>query len=223
MEIHRSTAETGTGRSSGIVPWDDLERRVAPAFTLAGVLLVLSAVVPAGLDAVTDRAWAAGVVLASAAVVAVALGLLGTYPRAVHGAPGLARTGAIAGALAGLAALAVIGVVAALLGGNVAIGPNLPVLEPAFAALALGMAGGYGIGFVAVGIACRRTDGALRNAAPLLVLGGASLLVPAIGFASELAGGVGVPKPVPLLALAVVALTTLVAGRRLGGGMDQKP
>ena len=239
METHRQTTETGpdrsietepeptpeTGpdRSPGIGPWNPLERRVAAAFQLAGVLLLASAVVPVGLEAVSDRAWVAGIVLASGAVVAVALGLLGTYPRAVDGAPRLARTGALAGVLAGLAALATIGVLVALLGGTVPIGPNLPVLEPAFAALALAMAGGTGIALVAVGIASRRADGALRDAAPLLVLGGGALLVPVLGFGSELAGGVGVPRPVPLLALAVVALTTLIAGRRLGGGTGREP
>ncbi|MDX1747252.1 MAG: hypothetical protein R3324_15050, partial [Halobacteriales archaeon] len=90
------------------LPWKWLERRTARAFTLGGALLVASALIPIGLASVTEWSWVSGLVLVGFGVVAIGVGLLGTFPQVRDRAPWLARIGILCATVAGVAAVGLI-------------------------------------------------------------------------------------------------------------------
>lgn len=215
MKNERSVTAVEPEREHTILPWDPLVEAVAPAFKLAGIMILASMIVPIGLEAFTDQAWAVGLVLVGVAVVAATLGLLGLYPRINDTAPVLAKAGALFSVIGGTAALALPAGVAVILAADVAVGPNLRLLKGAFMTLALLMAGGYSLGFSSFGIGSLRTGVPSRTVGRLLVVGGVVLFVPVVGHLLRLGFEIGLPPWVALLMLGLSAVLTLSVGYRL--------
>lgn len=216
METNPSTVAGSRAPKSSVIPWESLEERTPTAFALAGVSLVASALVPAGLQTVTGWAWAwaSGIALAGAAVFAAAAGLFGLYPTVSERAPRLATAGALGAAVAGGAALGLIAMGGIALVGEGAFGMDLGKPVGVFVALALTVAGGFSLGFLSVGTAGLRTGTTTRTTGALLLLGGAVLLVPIVGEVLRRGFGIeaGVPPWIFLPALGAVALDTLALG-----------
>jgi hypothetical protein len=71
MEDQPPRAATEYEFGTGPIPWESFESRTASAFTLAGVLLVASVLVPVGLDPIAEWSWASGLALVGFGVVAL--------------------------------------------------------------------------------------------------------------------------------------------------------
>ena len=194
------------------LPWKPLERRTARAFTLGGTLLVASALVPIGLASITEWSWVSGLVLVGSSVVAIGVGLLGTFPQVRDQAPWLARIGALCATVAGVAAVGLIVLVGTAVTAAVTLGVPLPKPMGVFQVLALAMAGGLSLGFVLLGVARVRTGGASDIPGSLLVTGGVVLLVPVLGELLRMSVGIGPPPWVLFGALGVLALDSLAVG-----------
>ena len=194
------------------LPWKWLERRAARAFVLGGVLLVASALVPIGLASVTEWSWASGLVLVGSSVVAIGVGLLGTFPQARDQAPWLARVGALCATVAGVAAVGLIGLVGTAVTAAVTLDAALPKPMGVFQVLALAMASGLALGFVSFGVARVRTGSSSDTPGRLLVAGGVVLLVPVLGELLRMGIGIGPPPWVVFGALGVLALDSLAVG-----------
>lgn len=214
MENRSSTGTGDRAAHSYVVPWDWLDKRAVSAFTLSGVLLLASIVVPVGLKPVTEWAWVSGIVLVGLAVLSVAAGLLGLYPRVTDDAPHLAILGMLSAVVAGVAALGllVMGVIALV--GEGAFGVDLGKPVGIFVAVTLAMASGFSVGFLSIGAAGRRSDAISRTSSQLLLLGGALLLVPIAGEFLRRGFGVvvGIPSWVFLPVLGLVTFDALAIG-----------
>jgi len=210
MENRSSTGTVERATQSHVVPWGWLSKRAASAFTLSGVLLLASVIVPMGLKAVTEWAWVSGIVLVGLAVLSVAAGLLGLYPRVTDDAPHLAILGFLSAGVAGVAALGLLAMGVLALVGEGAFGMDLGKPVGIFVAVTLSMASGFSLGFLSIGAAGRRSDTISRTSSRLLLLGGALLLVPIAGEVLRRGFGVEVGIP-PGVFLPVIGLVTLVA------------
>lgn len=215
MKNKRSVTAVEPEREHTIIPWNPLVEAADSAFKLAGIMILASMIIPIGLKAFTDRAWAVGLVLVGVAVVAATLGLLGLYPRINDTAPVLAKTGALFSVIGGTTALAILAGVAIILAAGVVVGPNLQLLKGAFMTLALMMAGGFSLGFSSFGLGSLRTGVLSRTVGRLLVIGGVVLLVPVVGHLLRLGFGTGLPPWVAFLMLGLGAIITLSVGYRL--------
>lgn len=198
-------------------------RRLGLTFAAAGALVLLSVVAPAGLSALTDWAWAVGLVLVGLGVLAVAAGLFGLSRLVDDGAPGLAAAGAAGAGIAALAGLSLVAFAGVAAVGEAALGLSVPRPFRAFAVVVLATGGGLSLGLLSIGAAGLRTGAYPRSAAALLAAGGLVLLAPV---ALELAGPVGgfdTPRWVGVPAVALTALDALAVGLALrargeGGG-----
>jgi hypothetical protein len=218
METHGSTGADDGDRAVKIVPWPSLETQRASAFTLAGSLLVASFLLPVGLAAVTDWAWASGIVLAGGAVIAAAVGLLGFYPLVTEHAPRVAFTGALLAGIAGIAALSLIGSIGIVLVAELALSMSVPRPTDVFVVVALVMASGFSLGFLLFGVGARGTDTIPRTGSHLLVLGGGLLLAPVLVELLGFVYPVTTPPWVLFPILGLVALDTLAIGYILSSG-----
>jgi hypothetical protein len=194
------------------LPWKWLERRTARAFTLGGALLVASALIPIGLASVTEWSWVSGLVFVGSSVVAIGVGLLGTFPQVRDQAPWLARIGALCATVAGVAAVGLIVLVGTAVTAAVTLGVPLPKPMGVFQILALGMAGGLSLGLLLFGVARVLTGGSSDTPGKLLVAGGVVLLVPVLGELLRMDVGIGPPPWILFGALGVLALDTLALG-----------
>jgi hypothetical protein len=222
LETHASTGAGDGDRAVRIVPWDRLETLRASAFTLAGSLLVASFLLPIGLAAVTDWAWASGIVLAGGAVIAAAVGLLGLYPPVTERTPRVALTGGLFAGIAGIAALSLVASIGIVLVAELALRMSLSRPTGVFVVVALVMATGFALGFLLFGVGARRTDTIPRTVSHLLVLGGVSLLAPVLVELLGLVYPVTTPPWVLFPILGGVALDTLVIGSVLSSGGTQQ-
>jgi hypothetical protein len=215
MQHRSSDAALDHGSGASPVPWRWLERRTARAFTLGGILLVGSALVPIGLAPVTEWAWVSGLALVGSSVVAIGAGLLGLVPQGRERTPWLLRGGIICATVAMAAAVGLLLLVGAAVTVAVALGAALPKPMGVFQVLALGMAGGLALGFVLFGVARLRFESPSDTPGRLLVAGGLVLLLAVLGELLRMAVGIGPPSWVVFIALGVLALDTLVVGHRL--------
>lgn len=220
MENRSSTGTVERETQGQVVSWDWFDKRAASAFTLSGVLVLASMVVPVGLKAVSDWAWVSGIGLVGLAVMAVAVGLLGLYPRVTVETPRLAMLGVLSAVVAGVAALGLLAMGVIALVGEGALGMDLGKPVGIFVAVTLSMAGGFSLGFLSIGAAGRRSDAIPRTSSRLLLLGGALLLVPILGELLRRGFGVeaGIPPWIFLPVLGLVTLNTLVIGYSLRTG-----
>lgn len=214
MENQPSTVAAGAELESRVIPWESLEERAPATFTLAGVSLVASALVPVGLQTVTDWAWVSGIVLVGVAVIAVAVGLFGLYPTISERAPHLATVGVLSATVAGTAALGLIAMGGIALVGEGALGMDLGKPIGVFAVVTLSTAGGFSLGFLSFGTAGWRTDVLPGPTSQLLLLGGTVLLVPIVGETLRRGFGIetGIPPWIFLPALGLVTFDTMALG-----------
>lgn len=215
MQAHSTTGVDDTDSSAGIVPWGSIEKHRASAFLLAGSLMIASFVVPVGISAVTDWAWASGILLIGFAIIAVVVGLFGLYRQTSKRTPRVAVTGAL---FAGIAASAALGLIAGLCIVLVAeLGLRLSVPRPTgmLVMIALTMAGGFSLAFLLFGIAARKAANIPRHTGLLLVGGGVLLLLPVIVETLGLVYSVGTPPWLLFPILGVLAIDMLVIGYRL--------
>jgi hypothetical protein len=204
MSNRQWRADTETTNETHTVPWDWLERHAGPAFMSGGATLVASILVPVALALVTEMAWAAGLVLVGAAVLAFAAGLLGLYPRSRDAAPRLSFLGAASTVMAGTAAFGLIAMGAlAVIAGILGVDLGKPV--EVFATVALSMGFGLAIGLFTFGIALSTIEETGTVTAALLVGGGVALLVPSGGELLRIV--VGTASPPWLLFPALVSLS----------------
>lgn len=209
MVDHRSTSTTDRPRRRSLVPWEPLQRHVPHAFLLAGASLLASLLVPPGLLTATGWSWLAGIALAG---LSAGTGLLGLYPAGRTRTPRLAVVGGVAAAVAAAAGLTVIALSAATASAVVLPGTAFSVGTRAFVPLALAVAGGYALGFLAFGVAGIRSTQLPRRTGGLLAAGGLLLAVPAVGGLAQLAVGVRLPAWVLLPVLGLVATDTVAVG-----------
>lgn len=217
MNDRHARTDTESARENRIVPWNWLERHAGSSLATGGVMLLASFVWPLGLAAVTQWAWAVGIVLAGIAVLSIAAGLLGLYPESNAAAPRLSSLGAVSATVAGAAALGLIGMAVAAVGA-ILHGVDLGKPMGIFAALALSMGGGLSTGMVAFGIALWTANGDLGVIPALLVGTGAALLVPVLGEVLRLGTGIAFPGLVLFPVLVGMSLVALTAGYELGRG-----
>lgn len=196
---------------------ESLERRSASAFLGAGVLILASLVVPVGLNSVTDWSWVSGLVLIALAVVSVAVGLFGLYPRVNDRTPRLALAGVGAASVAGVAALGLIVLAGIAVGNKTDLGLTVGNPMRVFVLVGLLMAGGFSLGLLLFGVAIWQTEGAARTVGGLLIFGGGALLAPV---AVELLGlpfGVNAPPWLVFPVIVGLALDTVAVGYSLRG------
>lgn len=208
-----TTAEHEIGANR--IPWKSLERRTAQAFTLGGILLIASVLVPIGVASITEWSWVSGLVLVGSGVIAIGAGLLGTFPQRRNQAPWLSRMGALCATVAGVGALGLLVLVITGVTAAIVLDAALPKPMGVFQVLALAMAGGLSLGFVLFGLARVRTDSDSDTPGNLLVAGGVVLLVPVLGELLRIGVGIGTPPWAPFVALGVLALDTLAVGYSL--------
>lgn len=192
-----------------------LEDRTATAFTLAGLALLASLFVPVGLSAVTDWAWVAGLALVGVGVLATVTGLLGLYPGVSERAMLPASAGLFGAAVAGAAALALLAMAGVALVGGAVLGAELGKPTAVFTAVALSMAGGLTLGYLAFGLAGWRAGHPSCRTGQLLAVAGLLLLVPTLGELLEKGVGVRPPAWLFLPVLVLVALDTLAVGNAI--------
>lgn len=215
MENQRSTPAVDGKPHSNTSAWEPFERRVAPAFTIAGLSLIASLLLPVGLAAFAERAWIAGLLLVGFGVVAVTVGLVGLYPRIDARSPRLATIGVLSGVVAGVSALGLIALGTIALVGPVVSDVTLGTPMGAFSAIAISMASGYSVGFLSYGVHAWRATPPSRTAGLFLLLGGGLLLVPVVGELVRFAAGTGPPPWLFVPAVGGVSLATLALGLTL--------
>lgn len=194
---------------------ESLEQRSASAFMLTGVLILVSLIVPIGLEARTDWSWVSGLALIGLAVVTVSVGLLGLYPQVNDRTPRLALAGAGAATVAGAAALGLIALVGVALGSEIVDGFTVSEPMRVFALLGLSMAGGFSLGLLLFGVATWQTEIPSRTVGILLIAGGVALLAPVVVEFLGLAFGVNTPLWLLFPVIGGVALDTVVIGYSL--------
>lgn len=188
-----------------------VERRSGSAFLLAGVLILTSLVVPVGFNALTEQSWIAGLALVGLAVMTVAVGLFGLYPKVNNDTPKVALAGVGAATIAGVAALGLI----VLIGFKLVDGFVFADPTRIFALLGLSMAGGFALGLLLFGVAIQQTEAHSRSVGKLLLIGGVALLAPVIiEFIGQIYG-VSTPPWVLFPIMVGVALDTVMIGYRL--------
>lgn len=197
------------------ISWDALGKRAATAFTLGGLFLVASLIVPVGLAGITDWSWVAGIELVGLAVLSVAIGLVGLYPRIREAEPTLAFGGIVSGVVAAGAAIVMLSMGGYALVAGGALGMELGTPKALFMAVSLLMASGYGLGFVLIGTALSRTNQTAGYTSPLLVIGGLSLLVPVAAELFRNGFGFEAPEWLFLPAIGVGTITTIAIGYTL--------
>lgn len=214
MQTRHSTQNADRVNQTSVVPWAWLERHTATAFTMAGALLLASAVVPLVLKTVTSWAWVSGLWLVGLGVLAVAVGLFGLYPTLSSQESRLASLGVLGGVVAGVAALGLIVMAGMALIGQGALGMDLGKPIGIFAVVTLSMAGGFALGTISSGTAGLRSGALSRSTSLLLLVGGASLLVPIVGEVLRRGMGVetGIPSWIFLPVLGLLILASLVIG-----------
>ncbi|WP_143423303.1 hypothetical protein [Halegenticoccus soli] len=155
-----------------------LEQRNASAFLVTSVLILASLVVPVGLEPLTDLSWVSGLVLIALAVVSVAAGLVGLYPRVNNRTPKLALAGVGAATVAGVAALGLVGLTGVAVWNEFDFG--LIVANPmrVFMLVGLLIAGGFSLSLLLFGAAVWKTESSSRTVGGLLIVGGGALLAP---------------------------------------------
>lgn len=213
VKNHRTTSTTDRSGRESLVPLVPLEEHASSAFKLAGAVLLASLFVPIGLGTLVDWSWLLGIALVGVEVVAAALGLLGLHHRARVDSPWLAIAGAtFAAAIAGVAVLA--------LSGLTGVAMSVPGVEfslgkQAFVLLALTMAAGYGLGFLAFGVGTLRSSSAAGRTGPLLTAGGLLLLVPVAGGVLQIGLGIAMLAWIVFPVLGLVAVDTVAVGMSL--------
>lgn len=189
-----------------------LEQNTSAAFTLAGVALLASLLVPVGLSMVTSWAWVAGLILVGVGVFAAVSGLLGFYIGVAERASLSATTGVLGGVVAGIAALSLLAMAGYALIVGVILGVELGKPIVVFKTGALLLAGGLTVGYIALGVAGWRAGPDYSTAGQMLVLGGLLLLVPTGGEVLRIVMGIQQPEWVFLPILVLVSLTTVAVG-----------
>lgn len=218
MEDHPLPAAAERERPTDSIVPETIEPRTASAFTVAGGLLIASLVVPVGLSPLSDSAWVAGLVLVGLAVVAVATGLVGVYPRVSGRHPRVAAAGLISAAVAGIAAIGLLGLASLALIGEGAFGFDIGTPMSLFVVIALTMTGGFALGFLSFGLAGLVEDRPSRHVGALLFVGGLLLLVPVVGELLHRGVGIGPPGWILFPVIGLVALDLLVLGYSLSDG-----
>lgn len=217
MENQRNSSVVNSRLDSRVVPWGWLEKHAPSTFIIAGVLLLGSLVGPVILTPVTEWAWVAGIVIAGSAVVAVAAGLFGLYPRTTSHAPRLGRIGIVSGVIAVIAALILIAMGGIALLGAGMTGISLGKPMSLFVVVTLMLAVGFSGGFLSFGTVGLWDEGISRRVSRLLLFGGSVLLVPVAG--GILRRGFGIQPGIPgwtfLPAIGLVTLSTLAIGYSL--------
>lgn len=212
MENHRSTPTVDRPGRGRLVPWESLESHAPTAFTVAGLSLLASLVVPFALLVVTDRPWLVGIALVGVAVLTAALGLLGLHRRASVDSPTVAVAGAAFATTAGVASLVVLAVAGvALPRPDVAFS----VGKTGFVVLSLTMAAGYALGFLAYGIGLLRSNASPNRVGVLLTAGGLLLVVPVVAGVLQLGTSLVLPAWVVFPTLGLVAVDTVAVGHSL--------
>lgn len=215
MANEASTGHVEPEPQSPVIPWNTINDRAAAAFTLGGLFIVASLLVPVGLAGVTDWSWVAGIELVGLAVLSVAIGLVGLYPRIREAEPTLAFGGVVSSVVAAGAAIVMLSMGGyALVAGGI-LGMELGTPKALFMTVSLLMASGYGLGFVLIGTALSRTNQTAGYTSPLLVIGGLSLLVPVAAELLRRGFGIEAPKWLFLPAIGVVTITTIAIGYTL--------
>jgi hypothetical protein len=215
MQTEASTGQVEPEPQSPVIPWETVNDRAAAAFTLGGLFLVASLLVPVGLARITDLSWVAGIELVSLAVLSVAAGLAGLYPRVREAQPALAFGGILSSVVAAGGAIVMLSMGAYAMVAGGALGMELGTPKALFMSVSLLMASGYGLGFVLIGTALYRTKQTAGSTSPLLVIGGLGLLLPV---AAELLGrgfGFVAPEWLFLPAIGVITTTTILLGYTL--------
>ncbi len=199
----------------GVVPRNWVEGRSGAAFVFAGPSIIASAAVPPLLDPVADRTWIVGLTLVGLGVLAVAVGLLGLYPRLRADAPRLATAGAACATVGGFAALTLLALVAVAVVAIYGLEMDPPPPMDFFRAVLVVMSGGFASGTVLSGIASERTGVPACAVGRLLAAAGLSVFLP--GTVVVLAAVLDVSTPSWLLfpGIAAAALAVFLAGRRL--------
>lgn len=215
MENHRSTSSIDRSERQGIASREPPERHVPYLFLLAGASLLTSLFVPIGLGAFTEWSWLAGIGLVGLAVLSVCIGLLGLYPAGRARTPRLAIVGVISAAVAGAAGLTVIALSVATATSVFLPGVEFSVGMRTFVRLALTMAGGYSLGFLAFGLGGLRSSSLPRRTGQLLAVGGLLLAVPVVGGLAQLVVEMRLPAWVLFPVLGLVAVDTLAVGLSL--------
>lgn len=205
---------TGIDHGSPARPgrWDWLEARRSSAFVVAGSLVFTSLFAPLGISLLIARPWLLGLIIVGLAVVSVAVGLLGLYPALRGRAPGLALAGAGSATVAGAAAAVLVGLSSAALVSGLAFGVEFTVPMEAFLTIAVMMALGYSLGFLAFGVAGRKATALSGRVTNLLLVGGVALLVPLAGELLRIAIGTGPPSWLVFPVILIVAADTIGVG-----------
>lgn len=189
---------------------------------LAGGLTIASFIVPVGIAALTDWAWASGILLIGFAVMGVAVGLFGLYPQTNERAPRLAFTGAIFAGIAAIAALIVIVSTGIILLFGLGMGTNFPMPVEIFLVVALSMSGGFSLGFLLFGIAIWKISTISSRVGHLLVGGGLLLLLPVVVESLGLVSNVSTPPWLLFPILGAVAIDILAIGYLLPQGAKEE-
>jgi hypothetical protein len=192
-----------------------LEQRSASAFLVTGVLILASLVVPVGLEPFTKWSWVSGIVLIALAVVSVAVGLIGLYPRVNDQTPKLALAGVGAAMVAGVAALGLVVLTGVAVGNEVDFGMIVATPMRVFMLVGLLMAGGFSLSLLLFGAAIWHSESSSRTVGGLLIVGGGALLAPV---AVELLGllfKVNVPPWLLFPVIVALALDTVAVGYSL--------
>ncbi|MDY6819218.1 MAG: hypothetical protein SVG88_11200 [Halobacteriales archaeon] len=211
MGEHPDTASTHRQRSQLL----SLTHRPTAAFKIGGSLLAGSLVVPPLLTVIIPWSWVLGLILAGGAVVMIAVGVVGLYPRMNERTPGLAVVGTAGAVIAGVCAVILIGTVgfAAIVGGL--FGVTFPRPTGAFVLLSLVMATGLGSAFVLSGLALTRNDHDLGVAGALLAGGGGVVVVATLGEVSRAMVGISPPRWILFLVLGLLVVDSLAVGYAL--------
>lgn len=215
MENEASIGRVEREPQSPVIPWETLTGRAAAAFTLGGLFLVASLLLPVGLAGITDLSWVAGIELVGLAVLSVAVGLSGLYPRVREAEPTLAFGGILSSIVAAGAAIVMLSMGGYALVAGGALGMELGTPKALFMTASLLMASGYGLGFALIGIALYRTKQTAGYTSPMLVIGGLSLLLPVAAELLRRGFGYEAPQWLFLPAIGVVTITTIAIGYTL--------
>lgn len=218
MDPHPTTGVDDSNPPLDIVPWESFETHRASAFEIAGGLTIASFIVPVGISALTDWAWASGILLIGFAVIGVAVGLFGLYPQTNEGAPRLAFTGVLFAGIAAIAALILIVSTGIILLFGLGTVTSSSMTVEIFLLGALSMAGGFSLGFLLFGIAGRRVSTISSRVCHLLVGGGLLLLLPVVVETLGFVTNVSTPAWILFPILGVMAIDMLAIGHLLPQG-----
>lgn len=193
------------------------EEKPGVAFSLGGLALLGSVVVPVGLAPVTDWAWVAGLTLFGLGTVSVAVGLVGLYHTASYRGSTLSKVGVLSAVIAAGAGIALVALAGIAVLGEGVLGMDFGKPVGVFAVVALAVTGGYAVGFLSFGAAGVRSNARSMQPNRLLLAGGALLLGAVV---EEILGrGFGIETGLPawtfIPVLGLVVLDTLAIGYSL--------